>query len=294
MNPTAIGAIRREALRKSILACTECPLHAVSSRRVPWSGAPSPVSIIGEAPGREEDLIGRPFVGAAGKLLDRLLAQAGIERWQVAFVNTICCRPPSNDYTKARDVGAVDSCDHWFKAQLRELGSWVLVAMGNSALSKFSDGSIGQHRGKPFWAQGFYIVPTYHPAYALRNPEAGATIIDDLQVVRKILIGELHLSPSTFPGASINWLRQNVPGHIERRQFLKQWPKGWVAVHSRWLNADLVITRDADTEVRDVRYASLPRYTVGEIERLSKTVRSADDLARVHWLKVNLGAEVRV
>lgn len=286
--------IQGESTRQAIVSCTRCPLHETSTQRVPWRGHPSPVAIIGEAPGASEDRDGAPFVGQAGRILSRVLASVNVAESDVAFVNTICCRPPRNNYADAHTVGAVKACSSHFTAQLAYLGSWVLVVMGNNALRKFlPDASISSERGRPRWIDQFYVIPTYHPAYALRKPGITQYIAQDLSILRPILIGNREVPPPPSPVPAVEFMRQSPAVGLDAAHIEKLFRKhGYVVVHSRRLGEDVVVTRDSEV-VPEAKFYHLPRYTLGEVARLSK-VGSEAHLRQVHILKRELGVEVLV
>lgn len=284
-------AAARDALRTAIKGCTLCPLHQTSIQRVPWDGPSSPVAIVGEAPGANEDRVGRPFVGPAGRLLTKLLSQAGLDRDKLAVINRICCRPPSNDWELAKQVGAPASCQPWFRAQLGQIGAWILVLMGNAALSAFSDKPISSVRGKRWWQDGYFLVPTYHPAYALRNPEAGVSIINDLTPIKSILAGyeSLPVPAGYDPSKAIASLRGEPDPQGGLSKFFQK--KGYVPFYSKYLEARIVMVKSTEVAVPEP-YTALPRYTVAEVERLARwQTKTWEDLRRVHTVKSVLGGE---
>jgi DNA polymerase len=146
---------------------------------------------IGEGPGFHEDQQGKPFVGAAGQLLDTLLGEIGLDRDQVAIVNVIKCRPPGN-----RDPlpDEIESCQPYLEAQLSYMRPKVIVTLGNFATKFVLDQAIGitRARGRRYTRRGATVVPTFHPAAALRGGRFGGispidAIRQDLQVVRAAL-----------------------------------------------------------------------------------------------------------
>lgn len=156
-------------LKFAIKACRKCKLARTRNNVVTWSGPmPCRILLIGEAPGKIEDEQGTPFVGPAGKLLDRLLLIIGLKRKDVCVVNTVCCRPPLNRTPDAEEIFA---CDEWFQKQVEFANPDVIVTLGRVALSKFKPTvvSIGAYRGKPFDWNYRLVYPTYHPAAALRD-----------------------------------------------------------------------------------------------------------------------------
>jgi DNA polymerase len=182
-----IGSVRAEAL-----GCTKCRL-AEGRTQVVWADGnlDSEVLFIGEAPGFHEDQQGLPFVGAAGQLLDRLLAEVGLDRSTVAIVNVLKCRPPGN-----RDPlpDEIESCRPYLQAQLAYMQPRVIVTLGNFATRFILEQPIGitRARGQRFWRNGSTVIPTFHPAAALRGGRFGGTnpvdaIREDLNLVRKVL-----------------------------------------------------------------------------------------------------------
>ena len=181
-----------EAIRARALACTGCRL-AEGRTQVVWAAGnlDSEVLFIGEAPGFHEDKQGVPFVGAAGKLLDTVLGEVGLDRTQVAIVNVIKCRPPNN-----RDPlpDEIEACRPYLEAQLAHMRPKVIVTLGNFATRFITGLQIGitRARGQLFDYQGAKVIPTFHPAAALRGGRFGGmspvdAIRADLKVVRQVL-----------------------------------------------------------------------------------------------------------
>ena len=154
------------------LTCTKCPLAAGRTTVVFGEGDPNAnLMVVGEGPGREEDLQGRPFVGRSGQLLDRLLAEeAGLRREQVYIANVVKCRPPGNRDPLPDEIAA---CRPFLDQQVALIGPRVVVTLGNFAtrlLLETTEG-ITRLRGRsfPFGRDGAVLMPTYHPAAALRG-----------------------------------------------------------------------------------------------------------------------------
>ena len=153
-----------------ISACTACPLHRSARQAVPGDGSgESGIFFLGEAPGYHEDVRGRPFVGAAGQLLDELLAGIGLDRTKVFITNVVRHRPPENRDPLPEEISA---CDMWMRRHLEVLKPRVIVTLGRHAMGKFFPGeSISRIHGKPRkTADGLLIFPVYHPAAALHQP----------------------------------------------------------------------------------------------------------------------------
>jgi uracil-DNA glycosylase family 4 len=160
------------AVRDEALVCQRCPLARGRTTVVFGEGNPdADLMVVGEGPGREEDLQGRPFVGRSGKLLDRLLAEEmGVARESVYIANVVKCRPPGN-----RDPLPVEieACRPWLEAQVALIKPKVVLTLGNFStklLLQTTDG-IRRTRGRvyPWGTTGAVLVPTYHPAAALRG-----------------------------------------------------------------------------------------------------------------------------
>ncbi|HEX7089048.1 MAG TPA: uracil-DNA glycosylase [Longimicrobiales bacterium] len=184
------GSPALEALRLEALACTRCRLH--QSRRTVVFGEGdhrAAVMVVGEAPGGEEDRTGRPFVGPAGKLLDRLLLSAGFPRASVYICNVLKCRPPGNRDPQPDEIA---SCSPYLERQLELVAPRALLAVGRFAAQTLvgEGGSIGTLRGRVHRRRGVPVVVTYHPAYLLRSPERLRAAWQDFQLLRQVIDGE--------------------------------------------------------------------------------------------------------
>jgi len=188
------GAVRPDidAVRSEALGCTKCRL-AEGRTQVVWADGNLDANLlfIGEGPGFHEDKHGLPFVGAAGQLLDRLLGEIGLDRSQAAIVNVVKCRPPGN-----RDPlpDEIEACRPYLEAQLAHMQPDVIVTLGNFATQFILDQRIGitRARGRRYDRRGATVIPTFHPAAALRGGRFGGTnpidaIRADLQEVKKAL-----------------------------------------------------------------------------------------------------------
>ena len=155
---------------------------------VPGDGSPdAAVVVVGEAPGAAEDKQGRPFVGRAGRLLDALLADAGLERGDVFVTNVVKARPPGN-----RDPRADEVRHHlpWLEAQLEVIRPRLVVPLGRHALARFApDAKIGAVHGQVLEHDGRTLFPMYHPAAALHNQSLRATLHEDAQRLGETLRG---------------------------------------------------------------------------------------------------------
>jgi uracil-DNA glycosylase family 4 len=174
------------ALADEIRACTACPLHRSARQAVPGEGsAESGILFLGEAPGYNEDVQGRPFVGAAGQLLDQLLDGIGLDRSKVFITNVVRHRPPENRDPLPEEVAA---CHVWFERHLAALKPKVVVTLGRHAMYKFLPGeSISRVHGRARKKDGITIFPVFHPAAALHQPSLRADLEKDFQALATFL-----------------------------------------------------------------------------------------------------------
>jgi uracil-DNA glycosylase family 4 len=190
---TAAAAPDWQALAAAARPCLACPELAAARQHVvvgdvPATGRPRFV-LVGEAPGAQEDVTGRPFVGKSGELLDLLLTEAGLDRSQGAVLNVVKCRPPGNRTPKSFEVAR---CSGWLRRQLELLDPPVVVALGLSAAKWFLGPRIvlGAVRGTPHEVDGRPVWATYHPSAAIRfgpNGAPRAGLLADLTAVARNL-----------------------------------------------------------------------------------------------------------
>jgi uracil-DNA glycosylase len=170
-------------IRDDLGECTRCKLHTTRHKIVFGDGSPfAKLVFIGEGPGADEDAQGLPFVGRAGKLLTQMIEAMGLERRDVYICNVVKCRPPGNRQPEPDEVAA---CSPFLFRQLDALKAKVIVCLGATAFQTLlqSNRSISQFRGQWLDFRGYKMLPTYHPAYLLRNPAAKADVWKDLQKV---------------------------------------------------------------------------------------------------------------
>jgi uracil-DNA glycosylase len=174
-------------LAAEIDACRRCPLGSTRTCSVPGQGAPRPdLMFVGEAPGAEEDASGLAFVGAAGKLLTKMIEAMGLSRDEVFIGNVLKCRPPGNRAPAPEEVAR---CLPFLERQIATLRPKVLCALGAHAARALLrvDASVGALRGKAHEAFGAKVVATYHPAFLLRAPENKAKAWEDLKFVLSLM-----------------------------------------------------------------------------------------------------------
>jgi DNA polymerase len=175
------------AVAAEVAACTRCKLCEQRTTTVPGEGAlDPPILFVGEGPGAEEDRTGRPFVGRAGQLLDKMIAAIGLKRGEVFIANIVKCRPPENRTPEPDEVRA---CMPFLERQIATLRPRIVCTLGLPATRALLPEvrAISAVRGRQLQARGLTIVPTFHPAYLLRNPAAKREAWEDLQLVAKLI-----------------------------------------------------------------------------------------------------------
>lgn len=184
---TETPAARLAALEASARTCTNCRLHSGRTQVVFGTGDPAAALVfVGEAPGYEEDRQGEPFVGAAGELLTRIIAAIGLTRQHVYILNVIKCRPPQNRNPQPDEIAA---CQPLWQAQLACLKPRVICALGAFAAQTLlhTDAKISHLRGRFHMLGDIQVMPTYHPAFLLRNPQQKRAVWEDMQLIQRAL-----------------------------------------------------------------------------------------------------------
>lgn len=184
-----------EALCRS---CSACPLRQNATNTVIYRGGRhAPLMIVGEAPGANEDMEGRPFVGRSGQLLQSLLSSYGFSDEDYHICNICKCRPPQNRRPEPTEINA---CKKLLAAQFRLVRPKVILLCGSTAYEGFFGQKVkmGDVRGRFIESNGYYIMTTYHPAYALRDPKQKIPIYEDMGKVRAKL-EELGVLPPLEP-----------------------------------------------------------------------------------------------
>jgi len=175
-------------LKQQVPACTACGLHKSRTQTVFGVGDEhAEWMLVGEAPGAEEDRLGEPFVGQAGKLLDGMLAAIDLKRDENVYIaNVLKCRPPGN---RNPEPGEVEHCTPFLKRQIALIRPKLIIAMGRFAAQTLlsSDASIASMRGKVHRYEGVPLIVTYHPAYLLRTLPDKAKAWEDLLFARRTM-----------------------------------------------------------------------------------------------------------
>ena len=184
-------AERLRRIRDELGDCTRCRLHGGRSHLVFGVGRPdAELMFVGEAPGRDEDLQGEPFVGRAGQLLTRIIEAIDLRREDVYIANVIKCRPPQNRNPERDEV---ETCRPFLFAQIDAVRPRVIVALGSFAVRTLLDDDrlpISRARGRVYACRGARLVPTFHPAFLLRSPDRKRDVWEDMKRVRSLLRGD--------------------------------------------------------------------------------------------------------
>jgi DNA polymerase len=197
----AAGETRRVTLsqiRTDLGECTRCKLHSTRKSIVFGVGAEdAPLLFVGEAPGEQEDLRGEPFVGRAGELLDKMIEAMGWTRDTVYITNILACRPPGNRNPQPDEVAA---CLPFLKAKVSSIAPRVIVALGRPSANTLlgTDAPISALRGRFHDRHGTKVMPTFHPAYLLREPDRKRDAWADLKLVMAEL-ARLGVQPPNPP-----------------------------------------------------------------------------------------------
>ena len=181
------GAERLTLVQEELGDCTRCKLHATRTSLVFGVGNPNAdLMFVGEAPGRDEDRQGIPFVGRAGQLLTNIIESIDLRRDDVYIANVIKCRPPDNRNPAPDEVR---TCEPFLFAQIDAIRPRVIVALGSFAMRTLlkTEDAISKVRGHVYDYRDATLIPTYHPAFLLRSPDRKRDVWEDMKKVRAIL-----------------------------------------------------------------------------------------------------------
>ena len=176
-----------EILRQECLECRKCGLCETRTNVVFGSGDPhADLMFIGEGPGETEDLMGQPFVGRSGKLLDSFIQSIGYSREQVFIANIVKCRPPRNRDPKPEET---ELCLEYLRRQIELINPKLIVCLGRISAARMiaPDIKVTKQHGEVFEKDGFRYMATFHPAAILRNPNQKPQALDDFQKIKEIL-----------------------------------------------------------------------------------------------------------
>ena len=173
-----------EAIHDAYRACMRCPLGETRTNLVFGVGNPrAKLVFVGEAPGRDEDMQGEPFVGRAGQLLTKIIESIGLKRGDIYICNIIKCRPPQNRNPRSDEI---EQCEPILRQQLKAIQPRIICALGTFAAQTLlrSQETIGRLRGRFHRYEGIKLMPTYHPAYLLRNPNEKRAVWEDMKMIK--------------------------------------------------------------------------------------------------------------
>jgi DNA polymerase len=188
-SPAAVAPrLTLPAVREELGECTRCKLHSHRTQIVFGVGNPkADLVFVGEAPGADEDAQGEPFVGRAGQLLTKIIQAMGMQREDVYICNIIKCRPPNNRMPETEEILA---CQPFLLKQIQAIGPKFICALGGPAAQTLlrTKEPISRLRGRFYDFHGTPLLPTYHPAFLLRNPHEKKTVWEDM----KLLLREMQ------------------------------------------------------------------------------------------------------
>jgi uracil-DNA glycosylase family 4 len=190
-----------EILAAEVAKCTRCLLHQGRTKAVPGEGPEAAdIMFIGEAPGFHEDQQGRPFVGAAGKFLEELLASIELKRTDVYIANVIKCRPPGNRDPLPEEIAA---CKPFLDRQIELIQPKIVVTLGRFSMARaFPKARISRIHGQPRKIGGIVYYPMYHPAAALHQPSLRRTVEDDMRRIPELIKQAAQMAESPPPAAA--------------------------------------------------------------------------------------------
>ena len=176
-----------EAIAEIVSKCRKCPLADTRTNTVPGEGSPTAeIMFVGEGPGRDEDLSGRPFVGRAGKFLDELIQLLPMRREDVYIANVVKCRPPGN---RDPERSEVDQCSGYLRQQIEAIDPLVIVPLGRHALGWFNSSlRITASNGKIFRHEDRVLMPLLHPSAGLRNPSNAEMLREGIHNLREAIL----------------------------------------------------------------------------------------------------------
>ncbi len=177
------GGHTLEDVRAELGDCKRCKLHRTRRTIVFGEGNPkATLMIIGEGPGYDEDVQGRPFVGKAGQLLTKIIQSIHLQREDVYITNIVKCRPPQNRNPEPEEIG---SCNPFLLQQINSIQPKIICTLGTFATQTLlnTNAKITELRGKSYDLRGIKVFPTYHPAYLLRNPDRKREVWEDMKQI---------------------------------------------------------------------------------------------------------------
>jgi uracil-DNA glycosylase len=187
MRGKSIASARLEKLAKQIRVCTECPLHESRQMAVPGDGELSArIMLIGEAPGKDEDASGHPFVGSSGRFLNKMLEEVGIDRKTLFITNIVKCRPPANRTPRAEEVATCTS--DYLDAQIALINPEVIMLLGGVAAKRLLGlARIDDARGRILEHEGRKYIVSYHPAVRFYREDLAEKMREDFRLLKQAI-----------------------------------------------------------------------------------------------------------
>ena len=185
--PSSLRVVTLEEVRKELGDCKRCKLHRARRTIVFGEGnEKSTLMVIGEGPGYDEDVQGKPFVGKAGQLLTKILQSIQLPREEAYITNIVKCRPPQN---RNPEPDEIQSCSPFLMKQIRVIQPKIICALGTFSAQTLlrTETKITALRGKLFDLDGITVIPTYHPAFLLRNPERKREVWEDMKKIAELM-----------------------------------------------------------------------------------------------------------
>jgi len=185
-----LGTLTLADVRKELGDCKRCKLHRTRKTIVFGEGnEKASLMFIGEGPGYDEDVQGRPFVGKAGQLLTKIIESINLSREEVYIANIVKCRPPQNRNPESDEI---ESCSPFLMKQIWVIQPKIICALGTFSAQTLlrTDTKITALRGKLFDLEGIKVIPTYHPAFLLRNPERKREVWEDMKQIAELIRGQ--------------------------------------------------------------------------------------------------------
>ena len=197
-------------IAKEVTVCTNCELHHSRKKSVPGEGpATAEIMFIGEGPGFHENEQGRPFVGAAGKFLDQLLAQAGVTRADVWIGNVVKCRPPENRDPQPDELAA---CNEYLERQIQAIDPSIIVTLGRFSMNKFFPGAkISAVHGQMRKVGERYVIAMFHPAAALHQAALKPAILADFAKLPELLKEARAGLGKSAPAKKVEEIKEDDP-----------------------------------------------------------------------------------
>ena len=180
---TQVPIVTLDEVRKELGDCSRCKLHRTRRTIVFGEGnEKASLMVIGEGPGYDEDIQGRPFVGKAGQLLTKILQSINLAREEVYITNIVKCRPPQN---RNPEPDEIQSCSPFLMKQINVIQPKIICALGTFSAQTLlkTETKITALRGKIYDLAGITVIPTYHPAFLLRNPERKREVWEDMKKI---------------------------------------------------------------------------------------------------------------